>query len=372
MGVLPGSSCSRAYSVNLDARVDRARFPGSNVGASPAREFPLVILGVLRHGRETTRRFARAGTGRDVVWGGAGQGVKDYGLEVYRYGAVIHGDGRRRLVGPFGRMMVESCAGRGSQRGMVQAFSRAAQRRLAFAAANVEGRFRCLITLTYHANVESWEDDAERNRRIALRSKRDLNRLMSCLRGQLGHYLWVQEFQARGVVHFHLLAERIVSQERVALVWCRASDALDDGDALRHAAKVEVIEDERRVRSYVGSYLGKARQKVLPPGVECAGRWWGRSRGLRLALLEEVVTCEAGDTFAVREGVRIVRCVRRYLSKRFGFKFRGGAFVDQGGELSAQLQAIVVQLRAFFGTPKRLGEMLAEYGWEPVEQGGGS
>jgi hypothetical protein len=228
------------------------------------------------------------------------------------------------------------------------------------------------VTLTYHANVKSWEDDEARNRRIALRSKRDLNRFLSCVRQELGAYLWVQEFQERGVVHYHVLAEGVISEDRAAVVWCRATDELDDADAMRHAVTVEVIEHERRARGYVGSYLGKVRQKVLPRGVEGAGRWWGRSRGLDLLLLEEVVSCEQGGTFVSREGLRIVRCVRRYLSKRFGFKFRGGSFVDWGGELSTQLRSLVVQLREFFGTPKRLSEALAEHGWEAVEGGGRS
>jgi hypothetical protein len=90
-------------------------------------------------------------------------------------------------------------------RGVIRGFSRGSRRRLEFVAANLEARFQTLVTLTYHANVERWEDDAERNRRVVLRSKRDLNRFLSCLRGEFGQYLWVQEFQQRGVVHYHVL-----------------------------------------------------------------------------------------------------------------------------------------------------------------------
>ena len=41
-----------------------------------------------------------------------------------------------------------------------------------------------------------------------------------------------------------------------------------------------------------------------------------------------------------------------------------------GGELVGRLQGIVVRLRAYYGTPRKLEDLLAEYGWEIVEQGG--
>ena len=48
-------------------------------------------------------------------------------------------------------------------------------------AANAAVAFRTHLTLTYHANVERWEEDGERNARVARRSKRDLNRFLSAL-----------------------------------------------------------------------------------------------------------------------------------------------------------------------------------------------
>jgi hypothetical protein len=91
-------------------------------------------------------------------------------------------------------------------------------RNLAFVAANAGVEFRSHLTLTYHAVNESWEDDQGRNRRIVNRSKRDLNRFLKAMRPQLGAYLWVQECQERGVIHYHLLAERDVFEPEAKLV----------------------------------------------------------------------------------------------------------------------------------------------------------
>lgn len=246
-------------------------------------------------------------------------------------------------------------------------FSPASAKGLAFVAANAATGFRSLLTLTYHAVGDEWVSDEARNLAVVKRSKTDLNRFLSAMRGELGAYLWVQEFQARGVIHYHLLCQGLPSPERVGLVWCRATGELDDAAALRHAAKVESVTSERAARGYVGRYLGKARQKVLPPGVAGAGRWWGRSRSLQLVLLEEVVAGEAGLARAIPEGVRIVRCLRRYVSKVFKRKFRSGQFLDWGGELAARLQALAVRLKEYFGRPRRLDELLEEFGWEPAK-----
>jgi hypothetical protein len=216
-------------------------------------------------------------------------------------------------------------------------------------AANVGGSFRTHLTLTYHAVAIEAEDERARNLRIARRAKRDLNRFLSSMRRALGRYLWVMEFQKRGVVHFHALCEHETEQARVAFAWCRATEELGDVHAAQHAALVEAVRDERAARNYVGRYLGKVEQKALPPGVAAAGRWWGRSRGLQLVVLEEVLTCEAGCDVPVPAGVRTVRSVRRWLSGELGWKFRGGAFVSWGDRLTGRLVLVVRELREFYG-----------------------
>ncbi len=147
--------------------------------------------------------------------------------------------------------------------------ARGAWRRLEFIAANVAAAFCSQITLTYHAEVETWENGGARNGRIARRSKRDLNRFLSCLRREPGHYLWVQEFQERGVIHYHVLGEGELAEGRVAVAWCRATGELDDAAAVCHAVEVERIESQRGARDY-GPLRGQS-----PAEAAAAGRGGG-------------------------------------------------------------------------------------------------
>ena len=219
--------------------------------------------------------------------------IEGYGMRVFRNGIDFRSDRRKRLRGKAFKHIIEDERRRSSTyRGEIKAFSKASQRRLAFVFANVGTEFRSLLTLTYHAVAESWEDDSERNRRIVRRSKADLNRFLTAMRPQLGAYMWVQEFQARGVVHYHMVCEREVVEAEVRMVWCRAIDALDDAYARKYGAKVDAIRNQAQVRKYLGSYIGKLRQKLLPAGVDGAGRWWGASRSIRLVVLSELVACE--------------------------------------------------------------------------------
>jgi hypothetical protein len=275
--------------------------------------------------------------------------MKEHGLRIFAGGFDLHGDRRRRFWNNAGVEEIEKLRYReGGQRGSVKAFSEASRKRLELIAASATNEFRSLLTLTYHARCEAWEDDAGRNGRIVSRSKRDLNRFHSALRRGLGAYMGIQEFQARGVVHYHILCEGEVPETRVSLAWCRASDALDDSAALKHAAKVDRIEDQGRARRYISRYVTKARQKLLPAGVEAGKRWWGRSRSVLLGVLADLVVLADGETVPRPTTARELRCVRRFLRGELGFKFRGGFIVDWNGRLAARAAALVGPLRDYF------------------------
>lgn len=295
-------------------------------------------------------------------------GNEKYGVQVYRFGVVVQGDGRKRIKWPGGHQTVERrrCAG-SSRRGRIRGWSWRSARRLEFVAANADTTFGTHLTLTYRARKEAWEDDEARNRRVIRHSKADLHRFLSCLRVQMGRYLWVQEFQARGVIHYHLVCENEVPQERASEVWCRATNQLDDADVMRYGVKAESIRHQHAAKTYLGRYVGKARQKCLPNGVDGAGRWWGRSRSLQLILLDEVISHDKSDGIRRLAELRTVRVVRRFLGKVFGGKFRGGMFLDWGGKLTARLETIVARLRAYYGTTPSLEEMLGN-SWTPIEE----
>lgn len=199
--------------------------------------------------------------------------MKDYGVRVYRQGVEFRQDHRRRDLKGEAFVIPLRLQNDGYQRrGAIGGLSMASARRLVFIAANVGTPLTTILTLTYRENARRGESDEERNFRVARRSMEDLNRFLTCVRLEIGGYLWVQEFQERGVVHYHVLCERAITEQRVRVVWCRATDALDDEAALRHAVKVERVAIPVGARSYVGRYMGKQRQKSLPAGVTGDGK----------------------------------------------------------------------------------------------------
>jgi hypothetical protein len=152
------------------------------------------------------------------------------------------------------------------------------------------------------------------------------------------------------IVHYHMVCEGEVAEAEVRVVWCRATDALDDASARKYAAKVDAIRKEAQVRKYLGSYIGKLRQKLLPVGVDGAGRWWGASRSIRLVVLDELVSCELKGRRPKRPETLAVRCIRKFISRLVGFEFKGGVLIDWKGTTCERVSRALVQLRAFYGS----------------------
>jgi hypothetical protein len=295
--------------------------------------------------------------------------AKRYGMRIYSYGVELRGGGPR-----WNQLPLELLPWRAREprvRGLISAWSRASAKRLSFITANADLCFASHLTLTYRARQEAWESEGDRNRRFVQRCQADRHRFLRCLRKEMGGYLWVREFQARGVVHFHVLTEQSVAQDRATEAWARASDQLEDEAVLRHGVKADAIASQRGVRRYLGTYIGKEKQKELPPGVDGAGRWWGSSRGLPLALLEDVIWRDAAEDFRKPVELRMVRVLRRYIAKRFKRPFRGGVFVDYGGKLVATLLDLAVRLRAHYGSSPEVPVLLDRYDWELYGKGEG-
>lgn len=118
-----------------------------------------------------------------------------------------------------------------------------------------------------------------------------------------------------------------------------------------HSARTDLVDSEHEVRSYLGRYVGKGSQKELPLGVSAAGRWWGRSRSLRLELLREVVTHRPGEVDVAEAEARVVRGLRRWLRGRLSFKVRGGVFGDAAGRFAPDAVGVFDLLTGFFGVP---------------------
>jgi hypothetical protein len=258
----------------------------------------------------------------------------------------------------------------GGPRGAIQGFSVDSRRRLAWTLANAPVDFAVHITLTYHARVDETDGDqvAVRNRSLVERAKADLNRLLACLRAEIGAYCWIQEFQKRGAIHFHILCEHAIAPERVALAWCRATGQLDDPHALKHAVRVRRVEDQTTVRRYLVKYFGKAAQKSRPPGVDRAGRYWGASRDLRAEPLAEVVTCHPKARKHDRSALQVRRAFQRYVSKCVGFKWRGGRLTCWQGDVPERAHKVLDQLRRFYREPGYVMELVDRFDWEFVAE----
>jgi hypothetical protein len=88
-----------------------------------------------------------------------------------------------------------------------------------------------------------------------------------------------------------------------------------------------------------------------------------------LALLEDIVWLDRGDMFRRPAQLRIVRGLRGYIQRRFRRRYRGAAFLDFGGALSAKLVELAARLREFYGWSPSLVERLERSGWEVIQEG---
>jgi hypothetical protein len=235
-------------------------------------------------------------------------------------------------------------------------WSKRSRRELVFRLLNSQHPFLQAVTLTYPGFVPE-QATKDQVRELVKRAKRDLNRWLSALRrnGELKHYAWVQEFQKRGAVHFHLLLCSVVDPKRLSLLWHLATgsarwckreeyDVLPAGarrrlvmkgrercvevvnaKAIRHGVHVELLRNgDGAARSYAYAYAGKEAQKALPDGVAGAGRFWGTSRGFPLAVMASVVQAIPDSRFSDPVAVRAVRAFRKWVSRVMGRKVRGG------------------------------------------------
>jgi hypothetical protein len=137
-----------------------------------------------------------------------------------------------------------------------------------------------MMTLTYHACMQDGS-----------LAKRHLHRFLTHMKRHAGlsNYLWVMEFQHRGAIHFHLWTDNDMDNDEfpayVAIVWAHITGQSADFDALCHATNTMAIEQPHALVYYATKEVASAKklyQKMLPAGLEGAGRWWGKSQTLRV------------------------------------------------------------------------------------------
>lgn len=160
-------------------------------------------------------------------------------------------------------------------RGEISGFSDQSKRKLRFLAGNTSQRLISQFCLTYHKTTPDGST-----------VKKHLNTWLTNLRQKYSGvaYLWVLEFQTRGVPHFHvwlsLPHDTVGLQADLAQSWHRIAEP-DSPEHLRfHMHKRNLIAWDMYSSSYLTKYLDKECQKCVPAGFVGCGRFWGNSRGL--------------------------------------------------------------------------------------------
>jgi hypothetical protein len=169
-------------------------------------------------------------------------------------------------------------------RGVVQSFSAKSVARLTQTARNAMPELISQFCLTYHHATPDG-----RTTKIHLDAwLKALRRLVK----RVG-YLWILEFQSRGVPHFHVWLtcpysesvwkalgtawNRIAEPDSPEHLWWHTEERLDP-----HTGKVQrsFMAWEMNGAGYLRKYMSKAAQKCVPPDFVGVGRFWGCTRNL--------------------------------------------------------------------------------------------
>jgi len=111
------------------------------------------------------------------------------------------------------------------------------------------------------------------------------------------YYVWTQEWQGRGSIHFNLIIENLMAPARhekqrkqiltmhrkwFASMWHEITGS-DQYHHLLYGCKVYPIQSEDMVSTlmYIASYVGKEEQSIPPAWFKDVGRCWGHSRTLK-------------------------------------------------------------------------------------------
>lgn len=160
-------------------------------------------------------------------------------------------------------------------RSEIQSFSLKSKRRLKFNAGNAFPALISQYCLTYHETSPDGKT-----------VKDHLNTFLTALRWKYPDvkYLWILEFQTRGVPHFHLYLSLPVEtkglQKYLAETWNRITEPENKTHLQFHKHKKNFIAWEMGSASYLCKYLDKEHQKAVPIDFVGVGRFWGNSRSL--------------------------------------------------------------------------------------------
>jgi hypothetical protein len=209
-----------------------------------------------------------------------------------------------------------------TKRGQIAMFSRASASRLTRVARNARPGLVSQFCLTYHQTAPDGET-----------AKKHLRAWLQALRESVpgAGYLWILEFQSRGVPHFHvwltvafsetlwkLLGEawnRIAEPSSPEHLWWHTQARLDpDTGKIQRS----FMAWDMKGAGYLRKYMSKEAQKCAPGGFGWVGRFWGSSRSL-VPPIEVIEAHELPD----------IRDITRTLSKWVEARRRRGASVGR-------------------------------------------
>lgn len=209
---------------------------------------------------------------------------------------------------------------RDCRRGEVQMFSARSASRLTRTARNASPALVSQFCLTYH---QANPDGAT--------AKKHLDTWLKAVRRAVpgAGYLWILEFQTRGVPHFHVwltVPFSEVTWKRLGAAWNRIAEPTspehlwwhtEERPGPRGKPQRSMLAWDMKGAGYLRKYMSKEAQKCVPGGFGWVGRFWGCSRDL----VPEPITIEAADLTAPIEDVT------RTMSKWVEARRRRGAQV---------------------------------------------
>lgn len=157
----------------------------------------------------------------------------------------------------------------------IQGFSSKSRSRLCFLADNPANPLISQFGLTYHNRHPDGKT-----------AKKHLNHFLTLIRKHYpsAMYLWIAEFQSRGVLHYHLFLTLPHDQEGLheflASAWHRIAEPESPQHLWFHRRPENFIKWDMCSTYLAHKYLTKEAQKTIPSGFLGMGRFWGNSRNL--------------------------------------------------------------------------------------------
>lgn len=150
-----------------------------------------------------------------------------------------------------------------------------------------------MVTLTYPFEYPSNGTETKEHLRRFLQElqREDRRRIDRKSSDPIHSAFWFLEFQERGAPHYHIFTNRAVNKDWCSKRWYEIVNSEDIRHFHAGTRCEELVRGRAGTISYASKYAAKQAQKVVPPGFENVGRFWG-VYGCRITL--------AADTFVSR------------------------------------------------------------------------